>query len=106
MIDFFLANNLELGLDGGSDLPRHLLQVGRVCELIGRGLLGNIEPVEEQIEPDHYKCLKVRYYKSLHNKFVNNPSIKLPLINNSNLTLANQSQIILPYLLLASPICN
>jgi hypothetical protein len=69
MIDFFLSNNLELGLDRCSDFPRHLLQVGRVCELVGSGKLGNIEPVEEQIEPDHYKSLKVRYYKSLDNEF-------------------------------------
>lgn len=104
MIDFFLSNNLELGFDGGSDFPRHLLQVGRVCELVGSGLLGNIEPVEEQIEPDHYKCLKERYYKSLDEKFVNNPSIKLSLISNNS--LVNQSQIFLPYLLLTPPICN
>jgi hypothetical protein len=36
---------------------------------VGSGKLGNIEPVEEQIEPDHYKSLKVRYYKSLDNEF-------------------------------------
>ncbi len=72
VIDFLLPDDLELGLDGRSDLPRHLLKIGRVCELVGSRLLGDVEPVEEQIEPDHYKlCLKARYYKSLYDEFLN-----------------------------------
>ena len=53
MVDLFLTDDFELGLDGFGVLSGYLLEVGWVAEFVDSGLLRDVKSLEEVIESDH-----------------------------------------------------